>query len=73
MEPVVWFGWFRADIIAEYADLFWRGALMTVAITVICVVQGSVLGLAIGVARLGGYFLGSEGGSAWNHLRYTRA
>ena len=52
MEPVVWFGWFRADIIAEYADLFWRGALMTVAITVICVVQGSVLGLAIGVARL---------------------
>ena len=33
MEPVLWFGWFRADIIAEYADLFWRGAQMTVAMT----------------------------------------
>ena len=30
MEPVLWFGWFRADIIAEYAELFWRGLGMTV-------------------------------------------
>lgn len=52
MEPIVWFGWFRADIIAEYADLFWRGARMTVAITVICIGQGSVLGLILGIARL---------------------
>jgi polar amino acid transport system permease protein len=52
MEPVVWFGWFRADIIAEYAELFWRGLQMTVLVTVICVVQGSLLGLAVGVARL---------------------
>jgi polar amino acid transport system permease protein len=52
MEPVAWFGWFRADIIAEYADLFWRGARMTVAMTVICVLQGSALGLALGAARL---------------------
>jgi len=52
MEPVLWFGWFRADIIAEYATLFWRGLGMTVLVTVICIVQGTTLGLAIGMARL---------------------
>ena len=54
MEPVLWFGWFRADIIAEYAVLFWRGLLMTVGVTVICIVQGTALGLLIGMARLAG-------------------
>jgi polar amino acid transport system permease protein len=52
MEPVLWFGWFRADIIAEYAPLFWRGLLMTIAVTLICIVQGTALGLAIGLARV---------------------
>ena len=52
MEPLLWFGWFRADIIAEYAVLFWRGLQMTMLVTVICVIQGTMLGLAIGMARL---------------------
>jgi len=52
MEPILWFGWFRADIIAEYAMLFWRGLQMTVTVTVICIVQGTALGLAVGMARL---------------------
>src|SRR5512133_1955950 len=52
MEQVLWFGWFRADIIAEYAVLFWRGLQMTMLVTLICIVQGTALGLAIGMARL---------------------
>ena len=52
MEQVLWFGWFRADIIAEYAALFWRGLQMTILVTLICIVQGTVLGLAVGMARL---------------------
>ena len=52
MEQDLWFGWFRADIIAEYAPLFWRGLQMTILVTVICIVQGTLLGLAIGMARL---------------------
>jgi polar amino acid transport system permease protein len=52
MEQDLWFGWFRADIIAEYAPLFWRGLQMTIAVTLICIVQGTLLGLAIGMARL---------------------
>jgi len=52
MEPVLWFGWFRADIIAEYAELFWQGLRMTVGITVIGIVQGALLGLLVGMARL---------------------
>jgi polar amino acid transport system permease protein len=52
MEPVVWFGWFRADIIAEYAELFWRGLRMTVGVTIICILLGSLLGLLLGMARL---------------------
>ena len=50
--PVLWFGWFRADIIGEYAELFWRGLEMTIAITAICIVLGTALGLVIGIARL---------------------
>ena len=52
MEQVLWFGWFRADIIAEYAALFWQGLQMTIMVTVICIVLGTVLGLAVGMARL---------------------
>lgn len=52
MEQVLWFGWFRADIIAEYAGLFWRGLQMTIVVTLICIVQGTALGLALGLARL---------------------
>lgn len=52
MEPVLWFGWFRADIIAEYGPLFWRGLQMTILVTLICIVQGTALGLAIGLARV---------------------
>ena len=52
MEPVLWFGWFRADIIAEYSELFWRGLWMTVGVTIVCILQGSLLGLLVGMARL---------------------
>jgi ABC-type amino acid transport system permease subunit len=52
MEQVLWFGWFRADIIAEYGVLFWRGLQMTILVTLICIVQGTLLGLAIGMARV---------------------
>lgn len=52
MEQTLWFGWFRADIIAEYAPLFWQGLRMTILVTLICIVQGTTLGLAIGMARL---------------------
>jgi His/Glu/Gln/Arg/opine family amino acid ABC transporter permease subunit len=50
--PTLWFGWFRADIIAEYGELFWRGLGMTIAITAICIVLGTALGLVVGIARL---------------------
>jgi len=50
MEHVLWFGWFRADIISSYAMLFWRGLQMTIAVTLICIVQGTALGLAVGLA-----------------------
>ena len=52
MEHVLWFGWFRADIIFQYASLFWRGLQMTIAVTLICIVQGTALGLAVGMARV---------------------
>lgn len=52
MEQQLWFGWFRADIIAEYATLFGRGLVTTVELTVICIVQGTLLGLVLGMARL---------------------
>ena len=49
---ILWFGWFRADIIQEYAPLFWEGLRMTVGVTVVCIVQGTLLGLLLGLARL---------------------
>jgi polar amino acid transport system permease protein len=52
VEPILWFGWFRADIVAEYASLFWHGLLTTIELTVLCIVQGTLLGLLIGMARL---------------------
>ena len=52
MEPIVWFGWFRADIVAEYGTMFWHGLQMTILVTVICILQGTLLGLVIGLARL---------------------
>ena len=52
MEPTPWFGWFRADIIVEYGELFWRGLLMTIGVTAICIILGSTLGLLVGMARL---------------------
>jgi polar amino acid transport system permease protein len=51
-EPILWFGWFRADIIAEYAPLFWQGLRMTVGVTVIGMTLGTLLGLLVGMARL---------------------
>lgn len=52
MEQVLWFGWFRADIIVEYAELFKQGLQMTIMVTLICILQGTTLGLAIGLARV---------------------
>jgi polar amino acid transport system permease protein len=52
MEQILWFGWFRADIIVSYAELFWRGLQMTILITLLCIVQGTALGLAVGLARV---------------------
>ncbi len=51
-EPILWFGWFRADIIREYEPLFWSGLKMTVGVTVVCILQGTLLGLLLGLARL---------------------
>ena len=52
MDQILWFGWFRADIVLSYASLFWRGLWMTIAITAICIVLGTALGLAVGLARM---------------------
>jgi len=52
MEQILWFGWFRADIILEYAALFWHGLQITILVTLICIAQGTTLGLAIGLARV---------------------
>jgi len=51
-EPTLWFGWFRADIIREYEALFWSGLKMTIGVTAVCIVQGTLLGLLLGLARL---------------------
>ena len=51
-EQTLWFGWFRADIIQEYEALFWSGLKMTVGVTVVCILQGTLLGLLVGLARL---------------------
>jgi polar amino acid transport system permease protein len=52
MEPIVWFGWFRVDILLDYKDLFLQGAWMTLRMTVVCVLLGSLLGLGLALARL---------------------
>lgn len=52
MEPLLLFGWFRADIILEYSAMFWHGLRMTILVTVICILLGTLLGLVIGLARL---------------------
>lgn len=52
MEPELWFGWFRPDILVEYRELFWRGALMTLGMTVVCVLLGGTWGLLLALARL---------------------
>jgi polar amino acid transport system permease protein len=51
-NPVLWFGWFRPDILVEYRQLFWQGALVTVGTTVVCVIMGCALGLIVALARL---------------------
>ncbi|MBL8136462.1 MAG: amino acid ABC transporter permease [Acidobacteria bacterium] len=51
-QEILWFGWFRADIIQEYEALFWTGLRMTVGVTVVCILQGTLFGLVIGLARL---------------------
>jgi len=50
--PIVWFGWFRADILLEYKDLFLQGAWMTLRVTVACVLMGMAWGLCLALARL---------------------
>ena len=52
MEPTLWFGWFRADILVEYRELFFEGAWTTVRMTVACVLMGSAWGLCLALARL---------------------
>jgi len=52
MEPIVWFGWFRVDILLEYKELFLQGAWMTLRMTVVCVLLGSSWGLCLAIARL---------------------
>ena len=52
MDQILWLGWFRADIIAEHGVMFAQGLKMTLAVTVICIIQGTALGLAVGMARL---------------------
>ena len=52
MEQILWFGWFRADIIVSYSELFWRGLQMTILITMLGIVFGTALGLAVGLARV---------------------
>lgn len=51
-QPILWFGWFRADIIREYEPLFREGLRMTVGVTAVCIVLGTLLGLLLGLARL---------------------
>ncbi len=50
--PVEWFGWFRPDILVEYKQMFWQGAMVTIGMTVACVIMGCALGLMLALARL---------------------
>ncbi len=51
-QPELWFGWFRPDILVEYRELFFKGAWMTLGMTVVCVVLGGSWGLVLALARL---------------------
>jgi glutamine transport system permease protein len=43
---------FRFDIIYEYAPLLLRGTLLTIGISLLSIILGSVLGLAVGVGKM---------------------
>ncbi|MFZ4288934.1 amino acid ABC transporter permease [Variovorax sp. HJSM1_2] len=51
-QPVLWFGWFRPDILVEYRQLFIDGALTTLYMTIGCVLMGGLWGLCLALARL---------------------
>ena len=51
-QPELWFGWFRPDILVEYRELFFKGAWMTLCMTVVCVTLGGSWGLVLALARL---------------------
>lgn len=43
---------FRFDIIRDYAPLFFRGTLMTIGISILSILGGSILGLAVGFGKM---------------------
>lgn len=43
---------FRFDIILDYAPLFFKGTLMTIALSVLSILGGAILGLGIGFGRM---------------------
>ena len=43
---------FRFDIIWEYRDMFFKGALLTLEITAVAVLGGTILGLMGALARI---------------------
>ena len=51
-QHLTWFGWFRPDVLVEYKQLFWQGALVTIGLTVACIAMGCALGLLLALARL---------------------
>jgi glutamine transport system permease protein len=43
---------FRFDIIKEYAPFFLQGVLLTIGLSLIAIIVGSILGLAIGLGKM---------------------
>jgi glutamine transport system permease protein len=43
---------FRFDIIAAYAPFFLKGVLLTIGLSIIAIIVGSILGLAIGLGKM---------------------
>jgi glutamine transport system permease protein len=43
---------FRFDIIAEYAPFFFKGVLLTIGLSLIGIIFGTILGLAIGLGKM---------------------
>jgi glutamine transport system permease protein len=43
---------FRFDIIAEYAPFFLKGVLLTIGLSIIAIIVGSILGLIIGLGKM---------------------